>query len=153
MRNAIALLFVVALLVFAGCAQQEMMPESPEQAPEDTESTGEQNQTSEESEMTGQQEPDVVVSLVGRNFEYEDTQGNINPDVVVSQGDLVRVEYTTESGFHDFVIDEFAATEQVDSAAGVQVIEFVANQAGTFEYYCSVGSHRAQGMSGSFVVE
>jgi plastocyanin len=32
-------------------------------------------------------------------------------------------------------------------------IEFVANKKGKFEYYCSVGEHRAMGMKGNLVVE
>jgi nitrite reductase (NO-forming) len=32
-------------------------------------------------------------------------------------------------------------------------VEFVADKTGTFEYYCSVGAHRAMGMTGSLVVE
>ena len=32
-------------------------------------------------------------------------------------------------------------------------IEFAPKQAGTFEYYCSIGKHRAQGMKGMLTVE
>ena len=32
-------------------------------------------------------------------------------------------------------------------------VEFVASIAGTFEYYCSVGEHRAKGMKGNLIVE
>lgn len=39
------------------------------------------------------------------------------------------------------------------SADGVTSVTFVADTLGTFEYYCSVGNHRAQGMVGNLVVE
>ena len=65
----------------------------------------------------------------------------------------MRVVFTSESGFHDWVVDEFdAATSRVQSG-GQATVEFVAETSGTFEYYCSVGSHRAQGMKGNLVVE
>jgi len=32
-------------------------------------------------------------------------------------------------------------------------VTFVADKTGTFEYYCSVGNHRAQGMVGKLIVE
>lgn len=139
--------FVVVLafaMIFAGCSAQES---------QDVEMPTEDMGSSQEPIVEGDSEPDVTVSFVGRNFEYEDEQGNINPTITVQQGDLVRIEYTTESGFHDVVIDEFGGTEQVGADAGLQVLEFVADQAGEFEYYCSVGSHRAQGMFGTFIVE
>ena len=167
MKHVYAVLFAVVLLVLAGCATttdplqpENVVPEQESELPgqDDGESMDDHEMVVEESEAeTSPQEthgePDVVISLVGRNFVYADEEGNSNPDVFVSQGDVVRVEYTTESGFHDFVIDAFGRTAVVQASDGTQVLEFVADQAGTFEYYCSVGSHRAQGMSGSFIVE
>jgi plastocyanin len=65
---------------------------------------------------------------------------------------VVRIEFTSTSGFHDWVIDEFdAATDRVRDGE-TSSVTFVADQAGIFEYYCSVGSHRANGMHGRFIV-
>ncbi len=56
-------------------------------------------------------------------------------------------------GFHDLVIDEFnARTAQLQTGQS-EIIEFVADQSGEFEYYCSIGSHRAMGMVGKLIVE
>ena len=90
--------------------------------------------------------------LTGENFKFVQG-GEDNPDLVVSQGDTVRIEFTSAAGFHDWVVDAFnAATSQVKDPSSTSV-EFVADKKGTFEYYCSVGSHRAQGMFGNLVVE
>lgn len=88
----------------------------------------------------------VVVEITGENFAFsQDT-------ITVKKGDLVRIEFESTDGFHDWVVDELdAATEQVDTG-GTTSVEFVADQAGEFEYYCSVGQHRAQGMVGTLVV-
>ena len=74
-------------------------------------------------------------------------------EIKVKKGDTVRIVFTNVEGVHDWVIDEFnAATKQL-KAGESETIEFVADKAGTFEYYCSVGSHRAMGMKGNLIVE
>lgn len=101
-------------------------------------------------------EPDVTFEIEGVNLHYylaDQQDAGQNPELVVQEGDTVRIELEVTQGFHDLVIDEFdAATEQV-AAGNTTVVEFVADEAGTYEYYCSVGSHRAQGMYGTFIVE
>jgi plastocyanin len=74
-------------------------------------------------------------------------------EIRVKKGDKVKIVFTSESGFHDWVVDEFnAATEQI-KAGNTTSVEFVADKTGNFEYYCSVGQHRAQGMVGRLIVE
>ena len=89
----------------------------------------------------------VVIPLSGRNFAFS------GDTITVKQGDTIRIDFISEEGFHDWVVDEFdAATERV-SAGETTSVEFVADQVGAFEYYCSVGNHRAQGMVGTLIVE
>ena len=96
---------------------------------------------------------DVKVFVVDSSHLRFYINGVENPDIVVKQGDKVRIEFSSTEGFHDWVVDEFgAATERV-SAGGAASVEFVADKKGTFEYYCSVGQHRANGMWGKFIVE
>lgn len=72
--------------------------------------------------------------------------------LTVKKGDKVRITFKNSGGFHDFVIDEFlVATKQIGDGAQ-DVVEFTADKVGTFEYYCSVGSHRAMGMKGTLTV-
>lgn len=93
-----------------------------------------------------------VFSLTGENFKFV-MDGVDNPDLKVSVGDTVRIEFESIDGFHDWTIEGFnAATSQVQTGSKTSV-EFVADKAGTFEYYCSVGQHRANGMKGSLIVE
>jgi len=92
-----------------------------------------------------------VFNLGGENFKFT-MDGVDNPTLRVNRGDRVRIEFTSVSGFHDFVIDEFGATERVQEGEST-FVEFIADQEGTFDYYCSVGSHRANGMEGLFIVE
>ncbi|HIH12080.1 TPA: hypothetical protein HA241_07870 [Candidatus Woesearchaeota archaeon] len=90
--------------------------------------------------------------LTGENFKFI-MEGEDNSVLRVKQGDRVRIEFTSTSGFHDWVVDEFGArTEKVKTGLSSS-IEFVADKKGTFEYYCSVGAHRAEGMKGNLIVE
>jgi plastocyanin len=91
--------------------------------------------------------------MTGENFKF--VMGGLdNPDIKVKKGDTVRIVLTSTQGLHDWVLDEFnAATAKVRETDDSTYVEFTANQVGTFEYYCSVGQHRANGMKGRFVVE
>jgi len=86
-------------------------------------------------------------TVVGSNYKFS------LAEIKVKKGDLVKINFRSESGFHDFKIDEFGARTKQLQAGGTETISFVADKTGTFEYYCSVGSHRATGMVGKLIVE
>ena len=90
--------------------------------------------------------------VTGENFKFVMDSVN-NPDIKVKLGDKVRIEFTSTGGFHDWKVDEFyAATKQVVEGDST-FVEFTADKKGSFEYYCSVGQHRANGMKGKLIVE
>jgi plastocyanin len=70
----------------------------------------------------------------------------------VNVGDTVRITVKNINGYHDLKIDEFNVATRILNAGQEEVITFVANRTGTFEYYCSVGSHRQMGMVGTLIV-
>ncbi len=86
-------------------------------------------------------------NVTGQNFSFTPNE------IRVKKGDTVKVTFTS-NGTHDFVIDEFnARTAVLRTGDAPQTIEFVADKTGSFEYYCSVGSHRQMGMVGRLIVE
>lgn len=90
---------------------------------------------------------EVFFTISGGNYYYD-----IN-DITVKEGDIVTINFRSEDGFHDWVIDEFdAATNKISTGQDTN-ITFTADKKGTFEFYCSVGNHRAQGMVGTLTVE
>lgn len=93
-----------------------------------------------------------VFEFTGKNFAFM-MDGNEGPELRVNQGDRVRIEFTSESGFHDWVVDAFEAKTEKVQTGGKTAVEFVADKKGSFEYYCSVGSHREMGMKGNLIVE
>lgn len=91
--------------------------------------------------------------LTGEHFKFM-MNGLNNPEIKVKQGERIRIEFSSVQGLHDFVIDEFnVATSRVGDTDGQVFAEFIADKKGTFEYYCSVGEHRANGMKGNLIVE
>ena len=73
--------------------------------------------------------------------------------LTVNEGDEVTINFSSDAGFHDRVIDEFGATAKVTPEDWETSITFIADQKWTFEYYCSVGNHRAQWMVGNLIVQ
>lgn len=78
-------------------------------------------------------------------------------ELTMKPGETKAIKLTNSGGLHDFVIDElgvhskdinegetdtFTITIPDDAAPGT-----------TYEYYCSIGNHRAQGMVGTLTVE
>jgi plastocyanin len=98
------------------------------------------------SEMESDAEAQVF-NISGTDFAFDVTE------MRVKEGDTITINFSSADGFHDWVLDVFdAATEQVRPGTPTSVT-FVADTAGTYEYYCSVGSHRANGMVGTLIVE
>lgn len=88
----------------------------------------------------------VVFTITGKNFSFTPAT------LTVKKGDTVSMTFKDESGMHDFKIDEFnIATKQLASG-GQETVTFVADKAGSFEYYCSIGKHRSMGMKGVLIV-
>jgi len=168
--NAIYTIIIIAILVLGGwflfgdsLAQdsdvieegtEEVMEEKMEKSDDammkdDTVMEGSEH----DSSMEGAEGGDVMESsavsfhLSGSNFKFDTTE------IRVKEGDTVTVNFEASEGFHDWVVDEFdAATEQVRPGTPTSVT-FVASKKGEFEYYCSVGDHRAKGMVGKLIVE
>jgi plastocyanin len=74
-------------------------------------------------------------------------------EMKVKKGDTVKVIFKNMEGTHDWVIDQFNARTKKIGVGQIETIQFVADKSGTFEYYCSVGTHRQMGMKGNLIVE
>lgn len=85
-------------------------------------------------------------TISGQNFSFTPNA------ITVKKGDRVKITFKNTSGFHDFRIDEFGVATQQAKSPDTEVLEFTADKAGSFEYYCSVGSHRSMGMFGTLTV-
>ena len=175
MNNKIALLIVGAVVIIGGAILLFAMP-TPSTTPSDETSATSTTATNEtegmmaegapeeemDNDMVHEQTGTIEVGTevqVGGETVKEFTVSGTNcaysvKEMRVKKGDRVRVNFTSENGFHDWVIDEIPGAKTGKyNTGGSETIEFTATEAGTFEYYCSVGTHRQMGMVGKFIVE
>lgn len=139
---------LIALLIVIGIGAVVLLTsKAPDAtAPENTDSTNQGNQQQtpatpevKEFSMTAYYDPALkkpVFSL---------------PEMNVKKGEKVRVKITNTLGVHDYVIDEFAVAKELPLNEEV-VVEFTADKAGEFTYYCSKPGHRAAGQFGTLKV-
>jgi plastocyanin len=85
-------------------------------------------------------------TILGGHFYYD------IKEIKVKKGDTVTITFRSSEGKHDLKIDEFRAATKILAAGEEQTVTFVADKVGEFEYYCSVGNHRAQGQKGKLIV-
>ncbi len=86
-------------------------------------------------------------AVAGSNYKFEPNT------ITVKKGDTVKITFTNAEGFHDFVLDEFNVKTKKIGLGGKDSVQFVADKTGSFQYYCSVGKHRAMGMWGTLKVK
>lgn len=86
-------------------------------------------------------------TVTGSSFKFD------VPEIKVNKGDTVKITFKNAGGFHDFVIDEFNVKTKQGNGPSEETVTFVADKAGEFAFYCSVGQHRSLGMEGKFIVE
>ena len=112
--------------------------------------------------------PQVKVNVGANGVSTSVSSQSVSPKTFVVEGDNytfslkeirvpigtpVTIVFKNKEGLHDLKIDEFAVATKKISAGAEEKVSFVANKKGSFEYYCSVGQHRANGMFGKLVVE
>ncbi len=98
------------------------------------------NDTAAESEVK-------TFTLTAKNFSFDPAE------IKVKKGDKVKIILNNVEGFHDWVVDEFNASTKRIQGPSSDTVEFIADKTGIFEYYCSIGEHRAMGMKGNLIVE
>lgn len=114
----------------------------------------------------GMEFPDPELSDVVETVVEDDTLGEANEftvdafsfgysmeEIRVKEGDVVTINLTNSGGFHDWVLEGYEVETDKINAGESTSITFTASKKGSFEYYCSVGNHRAQGMVGTLIVE
>lgn len=97
--------------------------------------------------------PPTGAPVTVKEFSVDATSFSFTPSTMtVNKGDTVKITVKNLKGTHDLKIDAFNAGTRTLQAGESQTITFVADKAGSFEYYCSIGNHRAMGMKGTLTV-
>lgn len=123
-----------------------------ENTPQETDTSS--NGTSQEIEISDEINSEVEISTDVKEFTVDSFSfGYSMEEIKVNEGDTVTINLTNSGGFHDLVIDDFDASTAAISAGDTASVTFVAGKKGVYEFYCSIGNHRAQGMVGNLIVE
>ena len=165
MTNSLEVIFmnkqvmIIGGVIIAIIAGFLIFSNKPVSAPEETmEDVKEESTMEDEKEYDATEESMIEAEkgLVNKEHEFTITGSSFKYDVdtmTVKAGDTVKVTFMSEGGTHDFVIDELNVKTKVLKSGEKEVITFVADKAGTYTFYCSVGNHRAMGMEGTLIVE
>jgi len=106
-------------------------------------------ETASQSNETVQQEKTTIKEFIvfGKSFSFEPVT------IKVTMGDTVKIIFKDSDGFHDLKIGGYNVATSRINAGEESSVQFVADKAGSFEYFCTVGNHRERGMIGTLVVE
>lgn len=107
-------------------------------------SSSSSNFSSSQSSSVSSEAREIIVS--GSNFKFSPAA------LSVKNGEKIKIIFKNEGGYHDFTINEFNVATKKINGGEEDAVEFIADKAGQFEYYCSIGNHRAMGMRGTLVV-
>lgn len=112
-------------------------------APENAGMTQEATQVQEQSMGD---ESKQMVALTANNFSFS------TKTITAKKGSTLTVEVMNTEGVHDFVIDELAVNSGKIPVGEKVMLTIPTDKPGTYEYYCSIGSHRAMGMIGTLTI-
>ncbi|MDP3779362.1 MAG: cupredoxin domain-containing protein [bacterium] len=108
----------------------------------------------ESSSVTPETSSSPVSAAAVKEFVVIGTNYSFGPKtIMVNKGDRVKILFKNNGGFHDLVIEGLNVATKRINQGGMDTVEFTASVAGSFEYYCSVGDHRQQGMFGTLIVQ
>ncbi|MDP9249072.1 MAG: cupredoxin domain-containing protein [bacterium] len=141
------IVFIILIVVVGGFLWWSQGQKA--EAPAQTDVTVTENVTpTPEEEIVTEPEAAPVKEFVveGKNFAF------VPSTLTVKKGDRVKITFKNTQGFHDFKIDSYGVATVQKQAPFEEVLEFTADKAGSFEYYCSVGEHKAMGMVGTLKV-
>ncbi len=148
MYNIFLTFLVISLAVLvSGCSQNTETEETPTTDPTETvEVTLEPNETPEEEEEYMES---VRYEIDMTNFAFQPNEISMNA------GETIKVKIVNSEGFHDLVIDELNVKSKQLKEGEEEILEITVpedTESGTYEFYCSVGNHREQGMVGTLRV-
>lgn len=154
-RLVIALMALTVIV--SGCldAVEDEEPETPDEQDEPEVPDEDEQETTEDlnGEETTEDETEEVREIT---IESEGT-GYDTENVEVEQGETVEFTFVNNGGSHDLRLEnaegEDTAGTNVISEEETETFTYTFEESEDYEFFCSVGSHRAQGMEGTITVQ
>ncbi len=130
------------LLLAAGCSSQNSSTtQNSPPTPQNTTTS-----TSNSTPSTGQTK---TFTIQGGDYFFSPNTITVNKgDTVVINFQNVATDYP-----HNLVIDSYHVKTEAVGTGNSQTVQFVADNAGTFQMYCSIDGHRERGMVGTLNVK
>lgn len=116
------------------------------------------------SEVMGETQEDATPTPKATSSAVDETGAQVitveagsyyyKPNVIkVKVGQKIKLVMNSVDMAHNFNIDELNVHLPITREGNSNSVVFTADQAGTFEYYCSVANHRQLGQVGKLIVE
>lgn len=153
------ILIPAAVLVFAGCNQTPAETPAEDAMMEQSEVMENESVMEGEAMMEGEGETMMKEMMVadGETIDVAMSAFKYDPNVIkATAGSTITLNLQSADMPHDFVIDELNVQSSQLLAGETETIEVVIPQSAagqSYEFYCSVGNHREQGMVGTLMVE
>jgi plastocyanin len=124
------------------------MPEEPEQniSGETTDSQPNDSESENADSQSDSPEVDRTIEVAGGNFYFEPS------NIEVEQGETVEFVFRNEGGTHDMRIPDLGQGTSITSGGETESFTVTFEETGELEFICSVGTHAAQGMTGTITV-
>lgn len=126
--------------------------ETEENGTDEEETTDEEANGEETEETEADNDVDRTVNIEGG----PGTSYNVS-EVDVEEGETVEFVYHHAGGTHDLNLEkdgeDVESTSVLSDSGATESFTYTFEEDDSYEYYCSVGGHRAQGMEGTVKVE
>lgn len=159
-NTMLPIVLIVLVLIFGGAYYFKMKNGSPVISPAalptatattssdtTTPTTSTDTTTNNETATDVPNGPVKEFTINGANYKFDPAT------ITVKQGDTVKITFNDNDGMHDLVISGYDVQTDIINSGSTAELTFTADQKGTFEYYCSVDSHREKGMTGKLIVQ
>lgn len=139
-------ILVVGAIIFFTTANQSNAPQDTQQDSGNDKVVG--NNDNNDSKMTNQPPTTKEITVVGNEYSFSPSS------IVVKSGEPVRIVFKNEGeSMHNLVIQGLNKQTNTVGSGQVDVLEFTAPVSGIYDFICSIGDHRARGMTGKFITE
>ena len=128
-----------------GATDVEEMVVSPEK---ENEAEDSDEKDTEDMDVKGADTQAREITVSGSEFSFSPST------ITVQEGESIMLTFSNSgSATHNLIIQELGVETRTIGAGQTDTIEFVAEEAATLSFHCSVGNHRALGMEGELIVE
>lgn len=151
--KSLPIIAAIAILILIGAGTWFLVKGNPVSSPQPSPETSIQQSTSTPSVMDSTPSAAASPSAQAKEFTLVASGFKFTPNqITVKQGDKVKITLKNTGGTHNLFIDDYKVQAKIINTGAEATMEFTADKAGIFDFWCAVGNHKAQGMVGKLVV-